>query len=58
MTPPEGTRRALVDEWLRKADEDFAVAEYRTECPKCGSPETELTSGKELEFAYMEIDET
>ncbi len=28
MTPPDGTRRALVDEWLRKADEDFAVAEY------------------------------
>ncbi len=37
---------------------DFTVEEYRTECPQCGSPETELASGKELEFAYMEIAET
>jgi hydrogenase nickel incorporation protein HypA/HybF len=42
----------------RQCAQDFAVEEYRTECPKCGSPETELASGKELEFVYMEIDET
>lgn len=28
MTPPDRTRLALVQEWLRKADEDLAVAEY------------------------------
>jgi hydrogenase nickel incorporation protein HypA/HybF len=41
----------------RQCARDFAVEEYRTECPQCGSAETELASGKELEFAYMEIDE-
>jgi hydrogenase nickel incorporation protein HypA/HybF len=42
----------------RRCAQDFAVEEYRTECPGCGSPETEVASGKELEFAYMEIQET
>jgi hydrogenase nickel incorporation protein HypA/HybF len=31
---------------------------YHTECPQCGSPETEMAGGNELEFAYMEIEET
>ena len=42
----------------RQCAQEFAVAEYRTECPQCGSAETELSSGNELEFAYMEIEET
>jgi hydrogenase nickel incorporation protein HypA/HybF len=41
----------------RRCARDFAVEEYRTQCPDCGSAETEVASGKELEFAYMEIDE-
>jgi hydrogenase nickel incorporation protein HypA/HybF len=42
----------------RRCDRDFDVQEYRTECPQCGSAETEMASGRELEFAYMEIEET
>ena len=42
----------------RHCARDFAVEEYRTECPRCGSAETDLASGRELEFAYMEIEET
>jgi hydrogenase nickel incorporation protein HypA/HybF len=42
----------------RRCAQDFAVLEYRTECPACGSAETEMTSGRELEFAYMEIEDT
>jgi hydrogenase nickel incorporation protein HypA/HybF len=42
----------------RQCAKDFDVEEYRTECPQCGSAETELSSGRELEFAYMEIEET
>ena len=38
--------------------QDFVVEDYRTECPQCGSLETQLASGRELEFAYMEIEET
>ena len=41
----------------RHCAQDFAVLEYRTECPTCGAAETEMTSGQELEFAYMEIQE-
>ncbi len=42
----------------RQCAHDFAVQDYRTECPQCGSGETDLASGNELEFAYMEIEET
>ena len=42
----------------RQCAKDFAVENYRTECPQCGSAETELAGGNELEFAYMEIEET
>jgi hydrogenase nickel incorporation protein HypA/HybF len=42
----------------RRCDRDFAVEEYRIECPQCGSAETEMVAGQELEFAYMEIAET
>jgi hydrogenase nickel incorporation protein HypA/HybF len=41
----------------RQCAHDFAVRDYRTECPQCGSSDTEIASGKELEFAYMEIAE-
>jgi len=36
---------------------EFNVEEYRTECPRCGSAETEMASGQELEFTYMEIED-
>jgi hydrogenase nickel incorporation protein HypA/HybF len=36
---------------------EFLVEEYRTQCPQCGSAETEMASGRELEFTYMEIEE-
>ncbi len=42
----------------RQCARDFAVVDYQTDCPHCGSAETELASGKELEFAYMEMEET
>jgi hydrogenase nickel incorporation protein HypA/HybF len=42
----------------RHCAQQFAVEDYRTECPQCGSPDTEIAGGKELEFAYMEIAET
>jgi hydrogenase nickel incorporation protein HypA/HybF len=42
----------------RQCAREFAVQDYRTECPQCGSVDTQTTSGKELEFAFMEIEET
>jgi hydrogenase nickel incorporation protein HypA/HybF len=42
----------------RQRAQDFAAQKYRTECPQCGSAETEMASGQELEFACMEIEET
>jgi len=42
----------------RQCAQDFPVQDYHTECPQCGSPETEMAGGNELEFAYMEIEET
>jgi hydrogenase nickel incorporation protein HypA/HybF len=42
----------------RQCARDFAVQEYRTECPQCGSADTEMAGGQELEFAYMEVEET
>lgn len=41
----------------RRCARDFPVLDYRTACPHCGSTETDLAGGRELEFAYMEIDE-
>ena len=41
----------------RQGAQDFAVQDYRIECPQCGSADTEMASGQELEFAYMEIEE-
>ena len=42
----------------RRCARDFTVQDYQTECPQCGSAETDLASGRELEFAYMEIENT
>jgi hydrogenase nickel incorporation protein HypA/HybF len=42
----------------RRCARDFPVQDYRTECPSCGSLETELAGGNELEFAYMEVEDT
>ncbi|HUA61495.1 MAG TPA: hydrogenase maturation nickel metallochaperone HypA [Verrucomicrobiae bacterium] len=42
----------------RRCTRDFTVADYRTDCPHCGAPETEISSGNELDLAYMEIADT
>jgi len=42
----------------RRCGELFRVAEFPANCPECYSTETEFASGDELEFAYMEIEET
>jgi hydrogenase nickel incorporation protein HypA/HybF len=36
----------------------FRVAEFPVTCPKCNCAETQFAGGDELEFAYMEIEET
>ena len=41
----------------RHCQQEFTVEDYRTDCPRCGSAETETAGGQELEFAYMEIEE-
>ena len=41
----------------RRCGEVFAVAGYPFTCPKCHSTETEVASGDELAFTYMEIEE-
>lgn len=38
--------------------EHFEAAEFPFICPKCDSIATEFAGGDELEFAYMEIEET
>ncbi|MGA8301957.1 MAG: hypothetical protein WB817_20925, partial [Terriglobales bacterium] len=37
---------------------DFEVRNYELLCPACGSLATERISGDELEFTYLEIEET
>ena len=36
----------------------FVVADYDTGCPFCGSEQTECVGGTELEFSYIELEET
>lgn len=36
----------------------FAVENYDLTCPNCGGPRTECVGGQELEFAYLELEET
>ena len=38
--------------------ESFQTAAFLITCPKCNSAETKFAGGDELEFAYMEIEET
>ena len=35
----------------------FAAEDYNFHCPGCGSADTELAAGNELEFSYLEIEE-
>jgi len=42
----------------RRCGELFRVSEFPVTCPRCQSAETEFAGGDELEFAYMEIEET
>lgn len=42
----------------RDCNRDFEVRNYELLCPACGSLATERISGDELEFTYLEIEET
>lgn len=42
----------------RQCGHVFPVVDYRTGCPQCGAAGTEIDSGREMEFAYLELDET
>ena len=42
----------------QRCGELFGVADFLFTCPKCNSAETKFAGGDELEFAYMEIEET
>ncbi|MBZ5723920.1 MAG: hydrogenase maturation nickel metallochaperone HypA [Acidobacteriia bacterium] len=42
----------------RHCGEIFPATEFPFTCPQCNSEETVLAGGDELEFAYMEIEET
>jgi hydrogenase nickel incorporation protein HypA/HybF len=42
----------------QRCGELFGVAGFPFTCPKCNSAATEFASGDELEFAYMEVEET
>ena len=39
-------------------EEFFRGGEFPVACPKCGSGEVKAAGGDELEFAFMEIEET
>ena len=39
-----------------ECSETFDVVEYNAECPKCGSNNTTLQSGDELDFDYLEVE--
>lgn len=38
-------------------EREFTVAQWKLDCPSCGSTETRLRSGDELEVAYLELEE-
>jgi hydrogenase nickel incorporation protein HypA/HybF len=42
----------------RQCGETFAVSDARVACPACGSAESVMVSGDELELAYLEVEET
>jgi hydrogenase nickel incorporation protein HypA/HybF len=41
----------------RSCGEQFRVNDLNFECPVCGSRDIEIVSGRELEIAYLEIDD-
>jgi len=41
----------------RSCGEQFRVRDLCFECPICGSRDVEIVSGRELEIAYLEIDD-
>ena len=53
----------LVVEWCPRrhkcvsCSEDFVVKDFDLACPKCGSAQTTLISGTELDIAYIELEE-
>lgn len=42
----------------RQCAKIFAVSDARLACPACGSAESVMISGDEMELAYMEVEET
>lgn len=36
---------------------EFQVVDFEVACPACGNRDTEMISGDELEFAYLEVEE-
>ncbi|MGA2002106.1 MAG: hydrogenase maturation nickel metallochaperone HypA [Terriglobales bacterium] len=42
----------------RDCNHEFEVKNYELLCPACGSLSASIISGDELEFAYLEIDES
>lgn len=36
----------------------FTVADYKVDCPSCGSRETRCIGGEELDLAYLEVEES
>jgi len=42
----------------RDCEREFEVCNYELLCPGCGSLATECISGEELEFTYLEIEES
>jgi Zn finger protein HypA/HybF involved in hydrogenase expression len=46
--------------WVNRCnhcEHEFRVVEYQTQCTSCGEVETTLVRGKELEIAYIEVEE-
>ena len=37
--------------------EEYAVVDFRLDCPKCGGTRSTCVSGTELEIAYLELEE-
>ena len=56
-------RLKLVVEWCPRrqkctaCSEEFAVQDFELACPRCGSLQTTLISGTELDIAYIELEE-
>jgi len=42
----------------RRCGDTFPVADYRVECGKCGSGDTEEAGGAQMELAWLEMEES